>query len=901
MKTITLHNFNKLSYGLALLVFSILGFTSITNAQVIRPYGLVYSNNLRGGHTMFGNTVMAIKDDQGNVLTSQMNDFGSYSNGTTSGYGNDNSNMQYIDVDGAGTTSVLVASGETWNVSNTTSAPSGWPSVTTLPAGPSATPMGFGPTGTVATSLANDKRTYYFVKAVTLNPATYATFDFNLTIDDGAVVYVNGTEVGRYNMPSGTPSYTTNASSNVDPEQGYSFSIASSGSAFVNGTNYIQVEVHKSASNESGTDDLFFDFSLSGTTANETFNSSSADLVLPATGVNTIKFARLYWGGRVRTGGGGDDNINLRTIKIRKGTSGAYTVGIAPTGQVDKSRASSSQSDSVYQSYIDITNFVKTNGAGTYTVADVACATGARSSGGFYGGWSIVVVYENPSVSYSSVRVYDGYLQVYSGGNVYNQSITLTGFNAPSTPLAASDAWMSTMSWEGDANLAASSQNPAGDFVKINGYTVSNAVNPSTNFWNGTISKNGAHITTKNPDFKNQMGIDIDEEEVGVGYGIVANATDVSVEFGTEADQYFPSVFAFTMKTKDPSITLDKTVSDQFAPFKFLQINEELTYTLSGGNVGVGNAYNCVVVDTVPSNVTYVPGSLQVVSSPGITVGAKTDASGDDEAFVGTNGSKTYVKFFIGTGATATSGGVLQPGQTYSLKFKVKTPSNGNLLSVVVNTARITGESLSGDPYVDDGTAIIGAEGGPLPVRLISFTAKKEATSLVVLKWTTGSETSTDRYEVEQSTDGVTFSKAGVVKANGTTSQTSLYQFNGNLPASAYGVLYFRLKVVDENGKVSYTKIVAVNLSSSYIRTASVYPNPFVNNIKVQMQSEKEENAMVRLINQAGQLVYKKMVNLQSGDNVIVLSEIEPLAKGMYKLELISESGNVVQQKVMKQ
>ncbi len=71
----------------ALLLFA-LTFFSVNNivAQVIRPYNLVYSNNLKGGHTMFGNASLTIKDANGVVQTSQVNDFGSYSNGTTSQY-----------------------------------------------------------------------------------------------------------------------------------------------------------------------------------------------------------------------------------------------------------------------------------------------------------------------------------------------------------------------------------------------------------------------------------------------------------------------------------------------------------------------------------------------------------------------------------------------------------------------------------------------------------------------------------------------------------------------------------------------------------------------------------------------------------------------------------------------
>lgn len=467
MKTLTHKKQNNL---LMVVLFTLSFFSLSLQAQVIRPYSLAYTNNLRGGHTLFGNTSLTIKDANGVVQTSQVNDFGSYSNGRTSQYGNDDSNMQFVDIDGSLGAISLISTGDSWNYSNAASQPASWPNVTTLAGGPGASPLGYGPTGTVATSL-TDYRTYYFTRTINVNPALYSSFTFNLNIDDGAVVYVNGVEVGRYNMPNGTPSFTTDASSGVDPEQANSFTI-NSGAPFVNGNNTIQVEVHTSANNESGTDDLFFNLGLTATSVDETFNSSSADLILPVTGTNTIKFARLYWGGRIRTGTGGNDNINLRTIKIRKGTSGAYTVGIAPVGQVDKHRVNSSQTDSVYQSYIDITNFVKVNGGGTYTIADIAAAVGSRSNGGFYGGWTIAVVYENPTSAYSSVRVYDGYLQVFSGGSVTNQSITLTGFNAPETPLAASDAYMSTMSWEGDANLAASSGNPNGDYVKINGITV---------------------------------------------------------------------------------------------------------------------------------------------------------------------------------------------------------------------------------------------------------------------------------------------------------------------------------------------------------------------------------------------------------------------------------------------
>ena len=442
---------------------------------------------------------------------------------------------------------------------------------------------------------------------------------------------------------------------------------------------------------------------IDGVTA--TKNSSSADLILP-TGTNTIKFARLYWGGRINTSVVTGAPDTLRKIKIRKGTTGNYSsLTTANTNVITKSDASGATTNgTIYESYIDITSFVNSNGAGTYTVADLPLTVGS-SSGGQYGGWAIAVAYENLTLPYNSVRMYDGFAEVYNNGTTSSLDLTLTGLNIPSTALASDEAVMGSISWEGDADLGATTSNPAGDFIQVNGVTVSNAVNPATNFWNGTISKNGSFVSTKNPNYSNQMGIDIDEVNVGTGYNIQPNATSVNFKFGTEADQYFPSVFTFSVRVKDPTITLNKTVVDANNS-GYIDANEQLTYTLSGTNQGVGSSYNTYIVDTLPTNVTYVPGSLQIISSPGSIAGVKTDVADTDQAFVGTNGSKTYVKFFLGIGATGSTGGELPIGSSgnFSVKFKAKASASP---SMVTNTARIFGQSVVGDQFTNDATAIM--------------------------------------------------------------------------------------------------------------------------------------------------------------------------------------------------
>lgn len=618
-----------------------------------------------------------------------------------------------------------------------------------------------------------------------------------------------------------------------------------------------------------------------------TTNSSSADLILPA-GANVIKFARLYWGGRINNSVVTASPDTLRKIKIRKGTSGAYTNAIAPAANVDQ--LSLSTTERIYQTYVDITQFVNTLGAGTYTVANIPATAGNVGSGGKYAGWSIVVAYENALQPYNSLRVYEGFAQVYSSGSPTTLTVNLTGLNVPNNALASDEAVMATMAWEGDASLGASAANPLGDFMRVNNISVSNAMNPVSNYWNGSITKNGVNVTTKNPNYTNQMGLDIDEVNVGTGFNIQPNATTVSVQFGTEADQYFPSLFTFNIRMKDPLVTLDKSVTDANGN-GFVDSNEELTYVLSGSNGGTGVAYNAVLVDTLPSNVTYVTNTLEVINGAGVSAGLKTDAADSDEALRGTANGKTYVKFFLGQGATGTTGGQLAaaPNGDYSVRFRVRA---GAIPGTITNTARITANSQAGDQFTDDGTAIIGDNGGPVPVKLTTFKATL-VNKMGLVKWTTESELNNDYFIVERSDDGVHFTSRGKVNGNGTTAFSHAYEYNDVLNTTS-AIVYYRLKIVDTDGQYGFSKIVAIKLNGVSVNNFNVFPNPFISDIKVSVTSPADEIASFRVISFDGKEMLSRKVSLQSGDNIVVLSNFGTIAKGNYILEVTTSTDKLI-------
>ena len=91
--------------------------------------------------------------------------------------------------------------------------------------------------------------TYYLRKSFNLSSVdANGTYQLDWVADDGFVVYVNGKEAGRYNMPSGTTSYSTFASTyaNNNPDAG---TMLIDASLLRTGNNLIAVELHNNASN----------------------------------------------------------------------------------------------------------------------------------------------------------------------------------------------------------------------------------------------------------------------------------------------------------------------------------------------------------------------------------------------------------------------------------------------------------------------------------------------------------------------------------------------------------------------------------------------------------------------------------------------------------------------------
>lgn len=216
-----------------------------------------------------------------------------------------------------------------------------------------------------------------------------------------------------------------------------------------------------------------FDFLFAGNTLNTFENnldenctmltSSSANLTLE--NGNTLISAYLYWAGS----GTGHPHVKLNGIDITSQRSFGFF-----QNELD-----------YFCEFADVTNLVLGIGNGSYTLSeldlqylltpDAYCNNRTN-----FGGWTLVVVYENQSLPLNQLNIYDGLQGVSRTQN--DLSLTLNSINV----IDNNGAKIGFVAWEGDEEL------DNNETLKINGNTLSNALNPPTNAFNGSNTFTGS-------------------------------------------------------------------------------------------------------------------------------------------------------------------------------------------------------------------------------------------------------------------------------------------------------------------------------------------------------------------------------------------------------------------------
>jgi hypothetical protein len=174
-------------------------------------------------------------------------------------------------------------------------------------------------------------------------------------------------------------------------------------------------------------------------------------------------------------------------------------------------------------------------------------------------------------------------------------------------------------------------------------------------------------------------------------------------------------------------------------------------------------------------------------------------------------------------------------------------------------------------------TFIVNLGGAVLPLTLLEFSGK-ETIAGNLLNWKTAQEINTKDFEIEWSEDGLHFTKIGVLNSAGNSTQELGYNYLHKTAAD--GANYYRLKMQDIDGRLSYSSVIKIHYNTTTFSVTN-FPNPVVDYLQINIGSTKNETTVLRLLSTDGKIVATKQFSIIKGSNQFIW-QMQSIPAGHY-------------------
>jgi 1,4-alpha-glucan branching enzyme len=185
-----------------------------------------------------------------------------------------------------------------------------------------------------------------------------------------------------------------------------------------------------------------------------------------------------------------------------------------------------------------------------------------------------------------------------------------------------------------------------------------------------------------------------------------------------------------------------------------------------------------------------------------------------------------------------------------------------------------------------------------LPVQLLSINSSR-STNAINLAWATTNEVNLQQFVVERSLNGRNFTAIGTVAARNTNSNSYTLEDKDATVLNAAGDVYYRLKMVDKDGRTTYS--IVIKVLSLNNKNVIIYPNPAKTGIVyVQLNTATTGKAWISIIDAVGKIYSVQSTQLSSGTTKIPVG-ISSLASGIYTIKVDGLGKEMVTQKLVVQ
>ncbi|MEI9911666.1 MAG: hypothetical protein WDO71_19635 [Bacteroidota bacterium] len=174
----------------------------------------------------------------------------------------------------------------------------------------------------------------------------------------------------------------------------------------------------------------------------------------------------------------------------------------------------------------------------------------------------------------------------------------------------------------------------------------------------------------------------------------------------------------------------------------------------------------------------------------------------------------------------------------------------------------------------------------PLPITLISFNATKLSNSKSLLNWELAACCSSSaKFEVQRAGSNRNFITIGTL---GGSETNRFYNYTDN--GLQNGINYYRLKMTDADGTITYTRTVAVMNGVDGLLLTSLIPTVVINAASLTVASSAAQKMDIVIVDMQGRIVQKQNYSVTAGNTTIQLFT-ERLSAGVYQLFGVSAGG----------
>ncbi len=352
--------------------------------------------------------------------------------------------------------------------------------------------------------------------------------------------------------------------------------------------------------------------------------------------------------------------------------------------------------------------------------------------------------------------------------------------------------------------------------------------------------------------------------------------------------------------------------------FSTTTVNLYLDDVLIGSSVTSNALWGAITVNSTATNTLYSNGVLRIgvqesgkqeVACPLSALSIVCSPTPTAPVYTLSAGTVTQYQTITCNITNAVSGAFYSlsdsaTGQSYA--NGVWAASNGNLsiTSNPFNNAgtykiKVNSTSLSGITLCNSVSAAanLTVNLAIMPVSLVVFNGAGD-NSKITLSWITESETGTKLYEVQRSSNGSQFITLGNVLATGQVGGRNNYSFPDMAPLT--GKNYYRLKIIDNDGKFTYSNIIAIaGNGANDLLIGNATPNPFTDQISFTLTLNSASAVHVTLLDLSGRICYRKDIDGKKGTSYATISGLGQLPPAVYCLKISTGEG-VKEQKVLK-